>query len=738
MKIKKVHNINFGPFKNFQWNPALKLFHHKVNVLLGWNGSGKTIISRVFRSYEKGEVTKEDKIFGASFSTTFDTGLKKHTELAGFSDKIRVFNEDYIKGILDQTHLQYVVAIGSAEVDFSKKQKEIDTANDEYSKLPNCKNDFDEMAQNTSGKIRIIKGIGDVKKDPVVESNGVYNSYYKSSFEKRVGWLTEQIEQGKEIKDFICKEEDLKQLVATLSNLSEKEREYKVLKKWNDWIVEKNEKINKFLKFVPQYKKSERLAVYSDGGKEERWIRDGVEIHNLSNGESQLDTCLFCGSKITNHDELLNHFSNDVIEVNKALDGMSQGVESAIAELATCESFYSSEKLALETFFNELKTKITEKRTSITKPVSELKFVSVFTLEENFDVEATAWKIETDYVARDYTKYIEKKKEFEDCEKNQQEKAREIKSLEAELKELKKAAKNVQIPADQINRLLASTFPYKKIELDDSKEEVGYILKRDGIECSLASLSEGERNFLALAYFLLSINDEEERVDDECVIVIDDPVSSLDSDSLFQVYAILSGEIERNSKRQYFIFTHNLDFFGHVIQNYKKPDGQIKSDLVQFYQLCLTTSGSTIRELDDSLKNYRSDYLYAITKLNEIKDSPNLDDAILAANLLRRAIETFLHFKYGHGDLRSKLSQLYAKYRKVRLENSDPAQKTAIEQEVNQNEKAMYRFINHGSHEFLGLEKYDVTVLQGSKQRIENFFVVIKTVDKDHYDTFGI
>ena len=149
-------------------------------------------------------------------------------------------------------------------------------------------------------------------------------------------------------------------------------------------------------------------------------------------------------------------------------------------------------------------------------------------------------------------------------------------------------------------------------------------------------------------------------------------------------------------------------------------------------------AGSLIKTLDESLKNYRSDYLYAITKLNNIKDSTNLDDSILAANLLRRSIETFLHFKYGHGDLKSKLTQLYAHYKKVKLENSNPAQKDVIEQEVSQEEKVMYRFINHGSHEFLGLEKYDISVLQGSKQRIENYFNVIKSVDKDHYNTFGI
>ena len=737
MKIQKIQKINCGSFKSFQWDANVPNFHNKVSVVLGWNGSGKTIISRTLRAYEKGSIDPEDKISGSTFTVEFDSGIKKQNELSGFGGKIRVFNEDYIKDVIDQTHLKYVVAIGPAEVDFSKKQKELDEAKEELSKLPKCKNEHDEISKTTSDNIRRISGIGHIQKDPVVESNGVYNSYYKSSFEKRIEWLSEQITKGKSIEDFIHEEDDLKQLLATLSNLAEKEREYKILKKWNDWAVEKLDKINKYLKFAPTYEESGRLSKYS-GDSEEKWIRDGIEIHKLSEEESALGFCLFCGSEITNQDELLKHFSEDVIELNKALDAMGQGTTSALAEISTCETFYASEKTGLQQFFDTLNKKIEEKRKSITKPISDLSFTNLFSKEETFDVASTAWEIETDYVAQAYKKYIDKETEFEKCEKNRLQKEKEVKRLDGELKELKKKAKNVQIPADRINRLLESTFPYKKIELDDSDEEIGYILKRDGQPCELGSLSEGERNFLALAYFLLSINDEEDKLEEDSIVVIDDPVSSLDSDSLFQVYAILSGEIENNSNRQYLILTHNLDFFGHLLQNYKKPDGQIKDDLVTFYQITLTNTGSLINELDDNLKNYRSDYLYAISKLNEIKDGTGLDDAILAANLLRRALETFLHFKYGHGDLRSKSSQLYAKYKKRKLENSDPAQKTSIEQEISQEEKAMYRFINHGSHEFLGLEKYDVTVLQGSKQRIENFFEIVKQVDVDHYNTFGL
>ncbi len=736
MKIKKIQNINCGVFKTFQWDNSIPSFHDGVNILLGWNGAGKTIFSRLLRAYEKGEIETKDKINGATFSVLFDTGIKKQNELLDFENKIRVFNEDYIKEIVSKTHLDYVVALGKTEVDFSKKQDEFDNAKSEFSKLKKCKNEHDDIAKTTAEDIRRIPGIGHIKKDPLVESDNLFNSYNKLSFKKRINWISEQIKQKKKLEDFIQQEQKLNKLQKELSNLSGKKQEYQILKKWNDWIKEKLEKINWSLQFIPTYEKSSRLEEYIDGSKEEKWIRDGIEVHKLTDEENQFSACLFCNSTITNKEELLKHFSNDVIKLNSALESLDEKVKNALFEISSCKTFYITEKDILIEFFETLQTKVSEKRKEKLESIAEITFDFLFTKEEVFNLESTAWKIEIDYVARKYEEYKKKEKDYQDCEKDFLQREKELKKIETELKELKKEAKNIKIPAKRINNLLKSTFPYKKIKLDDSEQEVGYVLKRDGDDCDLNSLSEGERNFLALAYFLLSINDEDNKIYEQSVIVIDDPVSSLDSDSLFQVYAILFGEIERHKDRQYFISTHNLDFFGHLLQEYKRANGKIREDLVNFYQIKLGESGSKIEKLADSLINYRSDYQYAISKLNEIKDSQNLDDNILAANLLRRVLETFLHFKYGHGDLRSKLESLYLKYKKEKLNNSNPAKKEEVEQAVIQEKKAMYRFINHGSHEFLGIEKYDISVLQGSKQRVENFLDVVKVVDKDHHGTF--
>ena len=737
MKIKKIQSINFIAFKNFQWNTNVPIFHNEVNILLGWNGSGKTIISRLLRSYEKGKIDSQDKINEATFSVKFDNELRKQSDLAGFKSKIRVFNEDYVEEIIRKTHLEYVIAFGPVEVNISEKQEELNITKDDLSETIQCKNEHDDIAKNTSEHIRRIQGIANIKKDSSVESSGYFDSYNKSSFEKRISWLASCIEQGKNIESFIQSESELQKLEAELSNLLEKKREYEILKKWSDWRNEKLETINLNLQFLPIHKQSKRLERYQDGSKEENWIRDGIKVHKLTENENnQIDICLFCDSAIKNRDELLKHFSSDIIKINDFLDTLDEETRNVLSEISSCKTFYTYEKNKLETFFKILQEEILKKRKNKLKIISRLAFNNLFTEEDVFNVESAAWKIEIDYVARKYKKYQEKKTKYQESEKSFKKKQENHDKLEEEIKELKKEAKNIIIPIERINKLLESTFPYRKIELDDSKEETGYVLKRDGTKCNLDSLSEGERNFLALAYFLLSINDEYRKLDEESIVVIDDPVSSLDSNSLFQVYAILFGEIEKNKDRQYFILTHNLDFFGQLIQGYKKANGQIKDELVNFYQIRSGQNGSTIDKLSDSLKNYRSDYQYTIFKLNEIKDSQSLDDNILAANLLRRALETFLHFKYGYGDLRSKMKKLYLKYKEIKLSKANPENKKNITQDIFQEEQVMYRFINHGSHEFLGIEKYDISVLQGSGQRIRNFLEVIKTIDEDHYKTF--
>jgi len=88
------------------------------------------------------------------------------------------------------------------------------------------------------------------------------------------------------------------------------------------------------------------------------------------------------------------------------------------------------------------------------------------------------------------------------------------------------------------------------------------------------NLSEGERNFIAFLYFhqLVLGSEDADAVVKDRIVVIDDPVSSMDSSALFVVGALVrdmiaicnpdftTKENAKDSIKQLFILTHNAFF----------------------------------------------------------------------------------------------------------------------------------------------------------------------------------
>ena len=87
-KIKKIKH--FGIYADFQ-GAELPDFQ-KFNLIFGWNYSGKTTFSRIFRCIELGELHKD--YADASFSFVDETGFE-HTSTNASTKKVRVFNDDF-------------------------------------------------------------------------------------------------------------------------------------------------------------------------------------------------------------------------------------------------------------------------------------------------------------------------------------------------------------------------------------------------------------------------------------------------------------------------------------------------------------------------------------------------------------------------------------------------------------------------------------------------------------------
>jgi wobble nucleotide-excising tRNase len=141
------------------------------------------------------------------------------------------------------------------------------------------------------------------------------------------------------------------------------------------------------------------------------------------------------------------------------------------------------------------------------------------------------------------------------------------KDSEEEIEKLRNSISNTAAVAERINKLLeALGFHRFHLEITDAVAG-GYRIIRDDGSPAFDSLSEGEKSFLCFAYFVESLTGSAVSggTVEPVIAVIDDPISSLDSDTLFIVAAyirdIAKQVIDRQTNiEQLIVLTHNTQF----------------------------------------------------------------------------------------------------------------------------------------------------------------------------------
>jgi wobble nucleotide-excising tRNase len=147
----------------------------------------------------------------------------------------------------------------------------------------------------------------------------------------------------------------------------------------------------------------------------------------------------------------------------------------------------------------------------------------------------------------------------------------QLTAAKAELRELERRVTSVQPTVTEINRLLASFgFTGFRLKTAGDRDHLYEIVRDDGDDAA-ATLSEGEKSFLCFLYFyhLLRGSVSESDVTSDRVVVFDDPVSSLDSDVLFIVSALIKRVLKEacdgtSQLKQVFLLTHNIYFHKEV------------------------------------------------------------------------------------------------------------------------------------------------------------------------------
>ena len=725
MRIHKITKLNYASFDEFNWSNSVSEFDN-INIMLGWNGSGKTVISKTLRTLETGQVN------GHEFKIEITTETKKesYTEkssLDNLGNKIRVFNEDYVEDVLRASDkIPHVFHVGKGAVDYSKEETELTAKKEELKEAPKCTEEHDQIASDVAEDIRLTTSIGDCIKD--LTPTGVYNSYRKGDFEKRVKWLKDilKTENGPQIDDYTKAEKDIKEALVQAASFSMLEQNGKDITEAANWIIEKSGTINTYLAATPQQRLSERIGAMPK--EEERWVKDGFELHLTK--DNYKETCLFCGSNITNEKELTGHFSQEVIKLSTQINGIIHETDNHKTTLEGLSGkAIAKQKEKATTLINvlgSLSKKLQAKLDSIAnkqKPMDVSTVPPIIDNQEQTDTtdlkNSLAREIECHYVAKNFEKYCKQMEKYQQCIEHRDTLENEIEVLQEKVDKSKAQAQNTHEAAEKLSRIFRITFPHRKITLCDNDEHTGYILKRNDKVCDFNVLSEGERNFIALAYFIISLENSIGGLQEEGLVVIDDPVSSLDKNSIFQIFSLIVDAIDKCSKHQYILLTHNLDFFGHLREHYMKKINA--SNGCQLYSVALSNQGSRIDNISPLLKDYKSDYYYVFGVLYAHKYNCSLEDAYLIVNLLRRWLETFLGFKFPpKTDLRKLLNSAY------KAANS-------LDKSFQYAPNEMYRFITHGSHGFAEPEGIDESLLNGAQQRICEAIELVKILDKLHY-----
>jgi wobble nucleotide-excising tRNase len=223
-------------------------------------------------------------------------------------------------------------------------------------------------------------------------------------------------------------------------------------------------------------------------------------------------------------------------------------------------------------------------------------------------------------------------------------------------------------------------------------------------------LSEGENTAIAFHYFNVQLGDQDFDLA-EGVVVVDDPISSMDSASIYQAFSFLKNAVK--DARQVFVLTHNFDFLK-LLLNWV---GHIKKADKSFYMVICTETGASrnavLKSLDPLLRDHPTEYCYLFKLLRDFRSDGTILSSYHIPNVARKVLETFLEFQRPHE--RSLHAQLEAV-------DFDPHKKTAI-----------YKFANDLSH-FTG-KGFDPALVAETQKNVSYLLEMVKTVAPLHYES---
>ncbi len=687
-------------FRDFSWNEnACKNFDFSDrNVIFGLNGVGKTIFSRLL-SYKNDEQENYYKDMGLSVEFEID---KNETE----DEHIALFDREYVKDNFFPENLQEKnikkIMLGEPQIKLLDANRSLKV---KIAKLKQIRiYIYEECMKNIAVNIKtFFRGTQYGKNLDVA-------NYEKSKVNRDLNSFKDKIEN--EILDntqYINFEQDI-----------DRKSENPMYKIYYPEEINYDE-MAEHLSSIPEGEVDKRVMDME--GTVSNWVKLGLEIH-----ADKKEKCEFCENTISSQliDKLKKHFNPDTNALIQKLENDSTCLEQQKEKITHYKIhidnftfFDSGQKVEIEKIqldFSEkisgylnaidnLKEKIQSKKNQIyikknvapiiietlNKSKTYLKeilekinrMILIFNdnqlkIEQKMNIAGK--KLISHKIAEGMKDFYKNRINIEEinflCEDNFSETSPlktidvAMEKMESCIVENEKKMYNILEFSNKINTELNNFFGYNVLQLKAAGGKIsGYEIFRNKKKASVDSLSEGEINVIVFLYFLFSLERTDEQGNKFIIpntrIIIDDPVSSLDTINFYGMFITMRKKI--SSARQVFILTHDLNFLERVIYWVKQPP--INKDSKKYgcslYMLEKDVNLKTkLIKMPKVIENSSALFPYLFKKLHDIMEAEviNEDECISAPNMVRTFLEMYVNIWKAEGkSLVNSLSSLWKK-----------------------------------------------------------------------------
>ena len=695
----------------------------KVNFIYGNNGSGKTTVSRIIREECK--------------YPTCTLKWKNNTRL-----ETVVYNTDFVEeNFQPSQEIKGIFTLGKEEADTQKRIRDeknsIEEINNKIVELTSALSENEDNIKNQNSKTKEkfwrIKQTFDKEKTPLVKAiagaRGKIEIFFdKVLFENKNN--KSELKTKSELEEIArhCYEDSSEQL-PLIPNIPHNEIE--------------NIETNEILKKAIVGKEDLDIAALIKTLNNSDWVKTGMKYVSLTNKK-----CPFCQQTLpANLEERLNDYfdetyENDKNTVLKLQKDYSNATTNYLNNINTLLSF-SHEQLnkdELKSAFTSIRKIIDSNLNNINKKLENLsqKFEIKSILEyckkidsiiqeannkidehnkfikniktERQKLEPLVWKYICNELKDDIKEYTDNSVKFElektKLNSEKTDKDKELTEHRNILAGLEKKQTSVKPTLDSINKLL-SDFNFTGFKLALGDDEYTYkIVRLDGTPVE-KTLSEGEKSFVTFLYFynLLNGSQASSGVVNNRIVVIDDPVSSLDNDILFIVSTLIrmlfKGLFDNSiSIKQLIILTHNLYFFKEV--SFDCGLNKSEKNKLRFWTINKITNNSCIKayEKDNPIK---TSYELLWDIIRQTENDKSKYDCIYLQNTMRRILEYYFKM-LGNKPVRDRIDEFEVYERPIY--------------------KALISWMNIGSH----IQMEEIFYTERTETNTEIFLSVFKKI----------